>query len=180
MSRSGGDLHYLQFVYRWVRYRKNTILLSGCLFGISFICVRNMASNCISFALRVSRAAHPSTEPSNGQVRGIAMAAAFFACVIHAVSRRGGIWLNNLLAVIKTGILFVIILTTLVVLAHGFKDRDGNAVPNVFMQNMSYRVAFKPPANTGGEAGTANGYAAAFLSISESPTLRQLKRASLC
>lgn len=169
VPRSGGDLHYLQFVYRWVRYKKGLILLSGCLFGISFICIGNMASNCISFALRVLQAAHPNDELNNGQVRAIAIAAAFFACFIHAVSRRGGIWLNNLLAVVKMSILFVIIITTFVVLGGRFKKSDGTTVKNVFMENMHYKVAFKnPQGNEEGEA-TANGYAAAFLSISKLP-----------
>ncbi|KAK3381241.1 amino acid permease-domain-containing protein [Podospora didyma] len=169
VPRSGGDLHYLQFVYRWIYYKKDTVLLSGVLFGISFICIGNMASNCISFAVRVLQAAHPNDEPSNGQVRGIALAAAALACVIHAVSRRGGIWLNNILALVKVGILLVIIATTLAVVGNGIHDKDGNLVQSVFMDNLNPKVAFKAPlapvGATQAQEGTVNGYAAALLSI---------------
>jgi hypothetical protein len=162
----------LQFVYRWVHY-KNVVLLSGCLFGIGFICVCNTASNCIGFAINVLNGAQPGIEPSSGQIRGIAIAAAAVACSIHAVSRRGGILLANFLAIVKIGILLVIVTITLIVLSGSVKDREGNAVPNVFLQNMDPKVAFRPPASTAAPTtntspvGTANGYAAAFLSISE-------------
>ncbi|KAK3366786.1 amino acid permease-domain-containing protein [Lasiosphaeria ovina] len=172
VPRSGGDLHYLQYVYRWIYYKKNTVVLSGVLFGISFICIGNMASNCINFGVRVLQAAHPEEVPDNGRIRAVAIAAAAFACIIHAVSRRGGIWLNNLLAIVKVGILLVIVATTLAVVGKGIRDKDGNLVPNVFSQNLDPKVAFKPPvdpaknpANAIYQEGTANGYAAAFLSI---------------
>jgi len=163
----------IQYVYRWFSYKKDTILLSGCLYGISFICLGNMASNCLAFAARVLEAAHPGDEPDKGQVRGIALLAAAFACVIHSVSRRGGIWLSNFLAIVKLGILLLIIITTIVVVAGGIKDENGVAVKSVFLDNTYYWKAFQPPVDsTHGakpvDAGTVNGYAAAFLSISES------------
>ncbi len=134
-----------------------------------------MASNCLAFAARVLQAAHPNEDPNKAQVRGIALLAAAFACVIHSVSRRGGIWLSNFLACVKLGILLLIIVTTLVVVGGAIKDKDGNTVPNVFIENTFYETAFQPPRNlTVGadpnaslDAGTANGYAAAFLSISK-------------
>ncbi|KAM7202920.1 Amino acid permease domain containing protein [Naviculisporaceae sp. PSN 640] len=171
VPRSGGDLHYLQYVYRWIYYKKDTVLYSGCLYGISFIIIGNMASNCINFGSRVLQAANPGVVADNGQVRGVAMAAAAFACVIHAISRRGGILLNNLLAMVKVGILFVIIIATLAVVGGAVKDSDGNKVQNVFSDNLDSTAAFSPPRNPelgntqSLEQGTANGYAAAFLSI---------------
>ncbi|KAK3331585.1 high-affinity methionine permease [Cercophora scortea] len=172
VQRNGGDLHYLQFVYDWPHYKKDTVLLMGTLFGISFIFVRNMASTCINFGVRVLQAARPGDEPKNGEVRAIAIAAAAFACMIHVVSRRYGIWLNNLLAVVKVGILLVIIFTTLAVVGGGVHDKNGNRVPNVWMQNMDPKVAFKAPASPDGDVnnadlaqGTVTGYAASFLSI---------------
>ncbi len=134
-----------------------------------------MASNCLAFATRVLEAAHPNEDPDKGQVRGIALLAAAFACMIHSVSRRGGIWLSNFLACVKLGILLLIIVTTLVVVGGSIKDKNGATVPNVFIENTFYETAFQPPRNaTAGadpnvqlESGTANGYAAAFLSISE-------------
>ncbi|KAK4210058.1 amino acid permease-domain-containing protein [Rhypophila decipiens] len=170
VPRSGGDLHYLQFVYRWLYYKKDTVLYSGCLYGISFIVIGNMASNCINFGSRVLQAANPGATPDNGGVRGVAIAAAAFACVIHAVSRRGGILLNNFLALVKVGILLIIIITTLAVVGGAVKDSNGDKVPNVFGQNLDPKVAFNPPVDPalgvpGVDQGSANGYAAAFLSI---------------
>ncbi|KAK3354051.1 amino acid permease-domain-containing protein [Lasiosphaeria hispida] len=174
VPRSGGDLHYLSFVYNWPYYKKGTVLYSACLYGISFICVGNMAGNCVNFAIRVLLASNPAADLDYGQVRGIACAAAFFSCIIHAVSRRGGILLNNLLATVKVCILLVIPLATFAVLGGAIKDPNGAPVPNVFPQNMHPSVAFQPPKNFSLvdtpieetlESGTVNGYAAAFLSI---------------
>ncbi|KAK3314224.1 amino acid permease-domain-containing protein [Apodospora peruviana] len=171
VPRSGGDLHYLQYVYRWLYYKKDTVLYSGCLYGITFIFIGNMANNCINFASRVLQGAHPGVVPDNGHVRGVAMAAAVFACLIHGVSRRGGIWLNNLFALVKVGLLLVIVGTTLAVVGKGIKDADGNVIENVFGQNLDPKIAFQPPLNPNGTTdikhgeGSANSYAAAFLSI---------------
>lgn len=134
-----------------------------------------MASNCLAFAVRALQAAHPSEFPNNAQARGVALAAAAAACMIHSVSRRGGIWLSNFLTCVKLGILAVIIGTTLGVVGGGIKDKNGAPIPNVFIENTFYETAFQPPRNTtvgadsSGqlEPGTANGYAAAFLAISE-------------
>ncbi|KAK3177785.1 hypothetical protein K4F52_009483 [Lecanicillium sp. MT-2017a] len=113
VPRSGGDLNYLQYVYPWPALRRNTVLLSACIFGAGFIAFGNMASNCISFATRLLLAADIES-PSNGTVRGIAIGIAILACFIHAFSRRGGIWLNNVLAVIKVLMLLLIIVTAII------------------------------------------------------------------
>ncbi|KAK4033060.1 amino acid permease-domain-containing protein [Parachaetomium inaequale] len=163
IPRSGADLHYLQYVYSKPRYKKDTVLLSGCLFGISFICIGNMAGNCILCALRLLQAAHPgqvAKEFAPGQVRGIAIAIAVFACFIHSFSRRGGILLNNILALVKVGILLLIIGMACAVGGGGVHDAShGTQVPNTFGNNTSLSTAF---ADASGEA---NGYAQAFLSI---------------
>lgn len=152
VPRSGGDLNYLQYVYRKPAYRKNTILLSTCLYGVAFVILGNMAGNSISFALRVLSAANVE-HPSNGAVRGIAISIAMFTCFIHAFSRRGGIWLNNILAIIKIMILLLIVITAIIVGAGGLKTK------NVITENTSTSEAFK------GASHSANGYAHAFLAI---------------
>ncbi|KAF9869677.1 high affinity methionine permease [Colletotrichum karsti] len=139
--------------YRKPAYRKNTVLLSTCIFGITFIILGNMAGNSIHFALRVLEAAGVET-PSNGAVRGIALAVAFFACFIHATSRRFGILLNNFLAVIKIMIMLLIIISAVVVGAGGFPNTH-----NVIVDNTSPKNSFK------GASSEANGYAQAFLAI---------------
>lgn len=114
VPRSGGELHYLQYVYSWPRYKKGTVLLSGVMFGISFICVGNMASNCIDCAIRLVQIA-TEQKPDEGLVRGIAVLIATVTCFIHAFSRRGGILLNNVLAALKTLFLVFMIISTWVV-----------------------------------------------------------------
>ncbi|KXH52483.1 high-affinity methionine permease [Colletotrichum simmondsii] len=153
VPRSGGDLVYLQYVFRKPAYRKNTLLLSTCIFGISFIILGNMAGNSIHFAMRLLEAAGIS-EPGNGPVRGIALAVATFSCGIHAFSRRGGILLNNILAVVKIMIMLLIIVATIVVGAGGFPGAK-----NVFGENTSPKNSFKNASND------ANSYAQAFLAI---------------
>ncbi|TQN73470.1 High-affinity methionine permease, partial [Colletotrichum shisoi] len=153
VPRSGGDLVYLQYVFRRPAYRKNTILLSTCIFGISFIVLGNMAGNCIHFALRVLEAAGVE-EPENGPVRGIALAAATFACSVHALSRRFGILLNNTLAIVKIMIMLLIIIAAIVVGAGGFPETT-----NVIGANTSPKNSFK---NASQEV---NGYAQAFLAV---------------
>ncbi|WZH39182.1 amino acid permease-domain-containing protein [Fusarium acuminatum] len=118
VPRSGGDLHYLQYVFPWPRYKKGIVMLSGVLYGISFICIGNMAGNCINCALRLVEAANPRMDASQlneGTIRGIAIVIAIFPCLIHAFSRRGGILLNNLLAFIKVFMLIFMIVATWVV-----------------------------------------------------------------
>jgi len=153
VPRSGGDLVYLQYVFRKPAYRKNTILLSTCIFGISFIVLGNMAGNCIHFALRVLEAAG-FDEPENGPVRGIALAAATFSCSVHALSRRFGILLNNTLAMMKIMIMLLIIVAAIVVGAGGFP-----ATKNVIADNTSPKNSFRDASKE------ANGYAQAFLAI---------------
>ncbi|GKT65174.1 high-affinity methionine permease [Colletotrichum tofieldiae] len=153
VPRSGGDLVYLQYVFRKPAYRKNTILLSTCIFGISFIVLGNMAGNCIHFALRVLEAAGVEN-PENGTVRGIALAAATFACSVHALSRRFGILLNNTLAMVKIMILLLIIIAAIVVGAGGFPSTE-----NVISNNTSPKNSFKDASKE------ANSYAQAFLAI---------------
>lgn len=153
VPRSGGDLNYLQYVYTKPAYRKNTILLATCVFGIPFIILGNMAGNSINFANHVLLAAG-SDSPEKGAVKGIAIAVALSTCFIHAVSRRGGIWLNNILAVIKIGILLLIIVTTICVAAKALPDTQ-----NVMDENT------RPGASFADASTDANGYAQAFLAI---------------
>ncbi|KAM0344089.1 hypothetical protein ACHAPU_007810 [Fusarium lateritium] len=157
VPRSGGDLNYLQYVYRKPAYRSGTVLLSTCMFGFCFVALGNMAGNCISFATRVLYASG-NNDPSPGAVRGIAIGIAILTCFIHTFSRRGGILLNNMLAMIKVMILLLIIVTAIIVGAGGLKTHEGAKVENYISQNTQPSRAF-------GGSGDANGYAHAFLAI---------------
>ncbi|KAF2457315.1 amino acid permease-domain-containing protein [Lineolata rhizophorae] len=153
VPRSGGDLNYLQYIYTWPRYRKNAVLFSTCLYGIAFIVLGNMAGNCINFAQRVLQASNVN-EPSKGAVRGIALAAATFSCFIHAFSRRGGISLNNILAIMKVCILLLIVIAAIIFGSGGFKNSQVQTTQNLDAQN-----------SFDGASSEANGYAHAFLAI---------------
>ncbi|KAJ4387446.1 hypothetical protein N0V93_008038 [Gnomoniopsis smithogilvyi] len=151
VARSGGDLHYLQYVYRWIGYRGQTVLLITPLFGISFIVLGNMAGNCVAFALYVLRAAGYQGDDLNiGNIRGLALGVAICSCFIHAISRRGGIVLNNTLAMFKIAVLVMIIITAIVVSKQKpeYNRWDENTGAGVFNKK-----------------GEVSGYASAFLSI---------------
>ncbi|KAJ9642887.1 hypothetical protein H2199_004408 [Coniosporium tulheliwenetii] len=151
VPRSGGTLNYLQYVFTRPAYRKHTVMFSTCVFGIAYIVLGNMAGNCMNFAVRVFEAAGVS--PENGPVRGVAIAAATLSCFVHAISRRGGIWLSNILALIKVAMLLFIIVTGIMAYAGTF-DSESFA-----SENLAPKNAFS------GAADDSYGYAQAFLSI---------------
>ncbi|RSL89285.1 hypothetical protein CEP51_001288 [Fusarium floridanum] len=163
VPRSGGDLHYLQYVFPWPRYKKGIVMLSGVLYGISFICIGNMAGNCINCALRLMEAANPKLEPDKldeGKIRGIAIVIAIFPCLIHAFSRRGGILLNNLLAFIKVLMLIFMIIATWAVAGRPLGVRG---LPDSNMNNSTSTSNFSNETLNSSSEGKA--YAQAFLSI---------------
>lgn len=90
---------------------------------------------------------------TNSEVRGLAVAAATFGCAIHTFSRRGGIWLCNLLALIKACMLFMMVIIGICAWAGAFKE-DTFVGPNLAAQN-----SFAKP------SGDAYGYSKAFLSM---------------
>ncbi|KFA80227.1 hypothetical protein S40288_07930 [Stachybotrys chartarum IBT 40288] len=151
VARSGGDLNYLEYVYPFPR--KDSILFSTCLFGVAFITLGNMAGNCISFSERILGAANVE-DPNQGLVRGIALATALFTCFLHTFSRRGGIVINNFLAIIKVLILLFIIIVAILVAANALP-----LVKNRFVENTHPSNSFD------GASNDANGFAQAFLAI---------------
>jgi amino acid transporter len=88
-------------------------------FGVSFIVFGNTSVNSIAFAIAVLQTTEPvpiaspdeaSTVGSPGRVVGIAVAANTFACLLHSMSRKWGIRLNNLLGTAKLVMLFLVII----------------------------------------------------------------------
>lgn len=123
-----------------------------------------MAGNSIICALRLLQAANPDASADSfaaGTIRGFAIGIAIFSCFIHSFSRRGGILLNNLLALVKVGILLLIIFTTIAVSVGGLhKASDGTEVETQFKNNTAAAFAHA--------SDDSNGYAQAFLSIGKS------------
>ena len=86
----------------------SNISLPACIFGISFVLFAHVSGNTIAFGQYAYAAA--GRDPTNAEVRGVAIIAATVTCVIHSLSRRGGIWLSNALALFKVAILMLIII----------------------------------------------------------------------
>ncbi|KAH8747142.1 high affinity methionine permease [Hyaloscypha finlandica] len=151
IPRSGGTLNYLQYVFTWPAYRPRTVLFVTCVFGITYIILGNMAGNCLIFGIRVLQAANVPV--TNSAVRGIAIAAATLACLIHSFSRRGGIWLGNIFALIKVLMLLLIIITGICAWAGAFHTTTYAG------DNMALNHSF---ANSSNES---YGYTQAFLAV---------------
>jgi amino acid transporter len=156
VPRSGGELHYLQYVFPNPSYGDGTVLMSGVVFGISFICVGDMASNCLDCALRLMQAANPTktvTELSQGGIYGLAVLIATITCFIHAFSRRGSILLNDLLAFVKISFLVAIILST-------WAKAGGPSGISRFQKDFNTYVDDNDPINN-----EHSGYTQAFYSV---------------
>lgn len=84
------------------------------MFGIVFIVLGNLAGNAVAFGIYVMIAAgyDPINSSDNsyqkGPVIGLAISVMTICCMFHAISRRGGILINNMFAVTKVGILVAI------------------------------------------------------------------------
>jgi amino acid transporter len=119
-------------VYRWPAYRKDTVQFVTVVYGIAFIFFGTMAGNAINCGIQLLKASNPGQEtPNNAQVRGIAVTISVAALFIHALSRRGGLALNNAFAVVKLSMLLVIIGTTLAYSA-------GSIGPSPALQNTPW------------------------------------------
>jgi hypothetical protein len=79
-----------------------------------FILLYNLSGNAMAFALQVVASAGlhdptSGTAPSRGPVIGIAISALTGVIVLHTLSRRIGIWVNNTFAIIKVALLLTIV-----------------------------------------------------------------------
>ncbi|OCK79263.1 high affinity methionine permease [Lepidopterella palustris CBS 459.81] len=151
IPRSGGTIHYLQYAYGWPSYRPGTVRLIGCVYSLIYIIIGNVAPNCLVFGQRVLMSA--DVPVTNGAVRGIAISVATATCLIHAISRRGGIWLSNVFAVVKILILLLICITAICAGAGAFHTTTPAA------QNMAVEHSFA------GASNNSYGYTQAFLAV---------------
>jgi len=91
---------------------KRPVFLATCMYGITFIVLENTASNSVSFATNILDAAHVKEAP--GKIIAIAIAANTLCCLLHALSRKWGILLNNFLGTLKLFILLFVIVIGLI------------------------------------------------------------------
>ena len=95
------DSNQLEYIYNSPKFR------TTCMYGIIFVILGNRAGNAIAFGIYVMQAADRDASPA--EIRAVAVAILTAACMVHWLWRRGGIFLNNLLAVLKASILLAII-----------------------------------------------------------------------
>ena len=79
------------------------------MYGVIYVTLGNLSGNAIAFGLYTMEAAG-HTGQNDSAVRGLAVLCLTFACLLHALWRRGGILLNNLLAVVKVLMLLAVII----------------------------------------------------------------------
>lgn len=89
---------------------------TSCLYGMLFVTLGNLAGNAIQFGQFLLQAIYPSnaegqvlTEHADGKARGLAVACISFACLLHCVWRKGGIYVIDAVAILKVLILIAII-----------------------------------------------------------------------
>ena len=79
------------------------------MYGVMFVILGNLSGNAIAFGSYVLDAANVQGHDHDAAVRGLAVACLTLACLLHGVWRRGGIWVNNMLATLKVLILVAVI-----------------------------------------------------------------------
>ena len=108
------------------------------MYGVIYITLGNLSGNSIAFGLYVMEAA--GVTGSDSAVRGLAVMALTFACVLHALWRKGGIVLNNLLAFVKVSTLLAIIVI-------GLASSAGASFGNVRMISSNLLLLKIPNSN---------------------------------
>ena len=128
------------------------------MYAVIYVILGNLAGNAVAFGTYTMEAA--GLKGHYEAVRGLAVISLTFACILHAVWRRGGILLNNLLAVIKVGMLLAIIIIGFAASAgaqfgngpaHG---RTVNPKTHIAVSNFDTHTSFLHPSS--GAANYAN------------------------
>ena len=78
------------------------------MYGVIYITMGNLSGNCIAFGIYALQAAGIN-EGHDSIVRGLAVVCMTAACLLHAISRQGGIYIIIVLAIFKVCILLAII-----------------------------------------------------------------------
>lgn len=102
VPRNGGEKNYLEYIYRLPKLR------TTCMFGVIYVILGNLSGNAMAFGIYVMEAAGISGHAP--AIRGLAVGSLTFACLLHAAWRKGGIVVNNLLAIMKVLVLFAVII----------------------------------------------------------------------
>jgi amino acid transporter len=125
------------------------------MFGIVFIILANLSGNAIAFGRYVLWAS--GKDDDKGPTIAIGIAALTVIPLLHAFSRRGGLFVNNIFAVVKIGILLSIIIL-------GFIVRGGKNLQEEQGHQRPKGSSFHP--DTFGQAfGNIANYTSAFLLV---------------
>ena len=111
------------------------------MYGISFVVLGNLSGNAIAFGIYLMNAAGYS-HPTKGPVLSLAIGALSLTVLLHMVSRRAGILLNNIFAMVKVALLLAIIVL-------GFLKAGGTTLggePKA-TDNFATATSFKPGAS---------------------------------
>jgi len=111
-----------------------------------------MAGNAIVFAESVLNAA--GRPLNNAEVRGVAVAVATSACLLHAGSRKWGIRVNNAFGILKLAILVLMF-----ILGVAYASGRIGGSDKVASENLNVHTSLKSPSST------TYGYLEAFLAI---------------
>jgi amino acid transporter len=137
---------------------KKPVYFTTCVFGITFILLANVATNSIAFGLSILDAAGQSGIKNHDEVvRAIAIGMAAFSCLIHGFWRQGGLYLNNLLALVKILILIMIFILGMIAVSGKVFRKPAGAPAALY--DSSVALSFN------GKNADAYGYAEGFLSI---------------
>lgn len=129
--------------------------LATCMYGIAFVILGNLAGNAIAFGRYVLLAAGHE-DPGKGPVTGLAIGALTIVALLHAISRRGGIVVNNCFAVLKICILLTIIII-------GFTVRGGKNFNSEAPRPLG--SSLKPGDTFSDASGALASYTTAFLYV---------------
>lgn len=98
--RSGAEKVYLKYIYKSP--------LISCMYGMTYILIGGTAANSIMVSNNILSNFYPAASLDSehrGKIMGTAIATLFIVCLIHGSWRTGGIYLNNVVAMIKTAFL---------------------------------------------------------------------------
>jgi amino acid transporter len=110
IPRSGGEKNYLEYIYRHPRY------LATCVLASQMILLGFSSGNSLAFGRYILYAAGGELKDTYA-ARGVGVACATFAVVLHAVAPKWGIRLFNVLGVFKVAVLLFIVFSGFAALA---------------------------------------------------------------
>lgn len=133
------------------------------MFGVMFIVLGTLAGNAVAFGIYVMIAAgkDPINKNDNSYqkapVIGLAISVMTICCLFHAISRRGGILINNFFAVTKVGILVVIAILGFVHAGGKYLRSPAGASSSTAFDITNMKVDNAPDINFGSDSFQSTG-----------------------